>query len=392
MTSIPTLSQLYSDVLTDLQTELGVTVNPALRLVLRAIAGVQAARLKLLYLAVAFVQKNIFPDTADSEASGGTLERFGRAKIGRNPFPATQGEYQLKVNGTPGAVIPAGTTYRSDAGSLSPGQLYVVDAAYTLPIAIGSVPVRALTAGTAGKLNLGDTLTATAPIIGVTGAAMATTETVQPVDAETTEQYRKVVLQSYRLYPQGGAAADYRLWGQSVNGVAAIYPYAASGAPNEVNVFVEATVAASTNGMGTPGSTMLAAVAANLETDPVTGKGRRPLGVFRVNTLAVVVNKIDIVIYGASATSAANRAIINAALAAAIGAVRPFIAGADALAQRNDVFGINNIAATVLAAVPGTLFSTSEMFITIGAGSPILTPSKIFDQGNIPFLNSVTYA
>lgn len=120
MTTIPTISQLYAEVLADLQNEYGVTISTVGKVMLRFIAFVQAAKLKLIYLFVGDVQRNITPDTAYSTANGGTLERWGLIKLGRNPLPATQGQYTATVTGTVGAVIPASTTFKSDDDSLSP--------------------------------------------------------------------------------------------------------------------------------------------------------------------------------------------------------------------------------------------------------------------------------
>lgn len=392
MVTIPTIKDIYDDIIADLQTEFGITIPEEGKNFLRSLSAVEAGKLKLFYLAIAGLQKNMFVDTADPEASGGTLERFGRAKIGRDPFPATQGVYDVTVTGLVGATIPAGTTFISDDTSLHPGILFVLDTAYVLVATADTITLRALTAGTQGQLAVGDTLTATAPIINVDSGAQVVTEVTEPVDEEDIEDYRAKVLQSYRLYPQGGASADYRLWGLDSAGVKQIYPYAASGSPNEINVFVEAEIASSTDGMGTPSAGILTDVADNIETDPVTGLGRRPLGVFAVNVQAVIINEIDITISGAGSISASDQTLIDAALADTINDVRPFIAGADTLSERNDVFSENRIIATILAVVPAAQFTGVSMTITIGAGSPVPTVSKQYDNGNIPFLTSVTYS
>lgn len=81
---IPTTQELYTSIKSDLETELNINIPVFGKIFLRALAAVQAAKLKLYYLAIASVQKNIFPDTADPESIGGTLERFGIVKLGRN--------------------------------------------------------------------------------------------------------------------------------------------------------------------------------------------------------------------------------------------------------------------------------------------------------------------
>jgi len=74
MVTIPTLSQLYNGVLNDLQSQYNVTVPVFGKVFLRALAAVQAGKLKLFYLGLANIQKNIWPDTADSVAIGGYPE------------------------------------------------------------------------------------------------------------------------------------------------------------------------------------------------------------------------------------------------------------------------------------------------------------------------------
>ena len=132
MITIPTLKELFDDIVADLESELTVTIPVFGPIFIRALAAVQAAKLKLYYLTIGQLQKNIFVDTADPESSGGTLERFGRIKLNRNPFPATAAQYDIDVTGTIGATIPAGRTFKSDDDALNPGKLYILDAEFEL--------------------------------------------------------------------------------------------------------------------------------------------------------------------------------------------------------------------------------------------------------------------
>src|SRR5688500_5678547 len=229
MIIIPTLNQLYTSILNDLETEFGTNIPLFGKNFLRALAAVQAAKLKLYYVALGGVQKNIFVDTADPESSGGTLERFGRIKLGRNPFPAQAGQYEVQVTGSVGATIPASSTFKSNDDSLNPGKLYVLDLAYMLIATTDTITVRALEAGTDSRVEVGDQLTATAPISGVNSLVEVTAESVAPLDAEGTEEYRGKAVEAYQLEPNGGAASDYRIWSFDVPGVARVYPYARTG-------------------------------------------------------------------------------------------------------------------------------------------------------------------
>lgn len=382
MTNIPTIAELYAQILSDLQTEYGVTVSPFGKSMLRAIAVVQAARLKLIYLLLGLVQKNIAPDTADPASEGGTLDRFGDIYLDRPPFAATQGVYTVSVTGTAASVIPASSTWLSDDSSLSPGLLFVLDEAYTMPGTSGSITLRALTAGTTSKLAVGNTLTATQPITGVNAAATVTAEDTAPTDAETTEQYREKILEAIRLLPQGGAAVDYRLWGKTnIAGVANIYPYVKSGVSNEINLYIEANTSDSTDGKGTPTPTIITNVTNAVE-------AVRPMTVFQVHYLAVTIKEVSINIAGSTFTTD-QKALILTAMREALAEVRPYIAGADAVADRNDTFGTNNVVNVILNTIPGSTFGAVTLYIP--DSPPTSVGSYNFSNGEVPWLSSITY-
>lgn len=385
MITIPTLNALYTQILADLEAEFNITIPLFGKNFLRALAAVQAAKLKLFYLAVGNIQKNIFCDTADPEASGGTLERFGRVKLNRNPFPAVAGQYTVAVTGTIGAVIPAQTTFKSDDTTASPGYLFILDSAYTLTATTDYITLRALTAGEDAVLVATDTLTATAPIAGVNSAAAISAIVVAAEDAETIEEYRAEVLAAYRLEPQGGAATDYRLWASDAVGVRQTYPYAKTGESNVIDLYVEGNTA-----NGVPSAGVLAQVEAVVELDPDTSKplnerGRRPLGVLQVNYLDVVPLSVNITINDFVGTEEQKENIDNA-IADALDAIRPFVSGADIVADRNDTLSETRLAFYIQDAEPTVSFSSVD--ITVNG---VAQTSYQFTMGNIPYYNSLTW-
>jgi len=390
MVTIPTLTQLYTRVLADIQTSYGSTVPLFGKNFLRAIAAYQAGKLKLMYLALANIQKNLGPDTADAEEQGGTLQRYGRLKLGRNPSPATAGQYQIQVTGLVGAQIKASQTFKSNDDALNPGQLFILDNTYTLVSTTDSIIVRALKPGLDSKLQIGDGLTSTSPLTNVNSDATVLAETVQPLAAEDIETYRQQTIAAYRLEPQGGAPADYRLWSQDAQGVQNSYAFAKTGFTSEVNLYVEATTADSTDGKGTPSAFLLNSVKSVVDFDPDTTKsladrGRRPVTAI-VNYLPVSPKNIDIQIQGFVGLTVDTQNAILAAMKIYLDNVRPFVAGADVLADKNDIFGINQIIAIILTVKPGSIFGTITLNV---AGSP--TTSFTFTNGDIPYLNSITY-
>ena len=382
MTNLPTLQQLYTGILSDLESEFNITIPLIGKNFLRALAAVQAAKLKLYYLLVADVQKNIFVDTADSVAQGGTLERFGYVKIKRGPFPATAGYYTVSVIGDSGAVIPQNTTFKSDDNSLNPSNLFVLDTAYTLTGTNDTILLRSLSSGLGVKLSVGDTLTSTAPIALVESQVTVTIEDVEPQAAETIEDYRAVVIQSYRLEPQGGAQSDYRLWASEVQGVRQSYPYTDIISINEVNLYVEATIVASTDGKGTPTTQIMDNVRDAIEQPTPSRPSRLPLTA-TLNVLPITPLDVDIEIAGFQGTPSA---VISPTIENSLDNVRPFMGGIDVLANRNDVFSVNKIINLVLQAQPGSQFGQVTLIV-----DGVNVNSFTFTDGNIPYFNSLTF-
>lgn len=387
MVTIPTLKQLYDAYVSALEAEMQVTLPVFGKNFIRALAAVEAARDKLMYLALGSVQKNVFVDTADPASMGGTLERFGFVKIGRYPTPAQAGEYELTVTGSIGATIQASMTFKSNDDSLNPGKLFVLDNAFVLTATTDTITVRALEAGLASRLLSGDKLTATAPIANVDSIAIVNGTMSEPLAAETTEEYRQKVLDSYQLEPQGGSPGDYRLWASDAPGVIKVYPYAKSGAPNEVNVYVEANI-----DNGVPSAPILADVAAVIEMDPDTAKddwerGRRPLGVFQVHVLPVTLREIAITITNFVGRTTEIETLIEDTLTSEVAKIRPFVPGADPVSKKNNVMNVTKLSAIILGAVPTGLFDSVSFTVD---GVPLST--FMFVNGDIPHIDSITYA
>jgi len=386
MINIPTTQEIYTDIISDLEAEFSITIPTVGSSFLRAMAAVQAGKMKLYYLAQGKLQKNIFIDTADPEAIGGTLERFGRVKLGRNPFPATAGSYTVQVTGTIGTIIPQSSTFKSNDDSLHPGILYILDADYTLLATTDSITLRCLTAGLEGQLSIGDELTITAPVALLDDIGEVTAELVEPIAAEDIEDYRRKGLDAYRLEPQGGAGSDYRLWASDAQGVETSYPYAKTGVANEINLFIEATIVDSIDGKGTPTAAILTAVEDAIEDPTVDRPSRKPLGVYDVHYLPIAVREVDIEITGFVGITAPIQTAIFNAIELYLTTVRPFVGSIDTLADQNDTFDVNTIIALILEANPGSQFGAVVMEID---SVPLTTFT--FLNGDIPFLDAITY-
>lgn len=396
MITIPTTKTLFDRIKADIEAQYGDAMPIYGKVFLFALVAVMAGVFKVFYLGLGNIQKNIFPDAADPESLGGTLERFGVIKLGRPPAPAKQGKYTVSVEGDAGAIIPAGTTFTSDDDSSNPSANFILDEEYELTGTGDEILIRALDGGLVSRLIVGDTLTANSPIGLVESQVTVTEETEIPVDEEDIEDYRDKVVQAFRIEPQGGAVVDYRLWAADEPTVKQVYPYVVSGAPGEINIFIEATTDASTDGYGTPNQDTLDAVAEYVEYAPdpenilsVGQRGRRPMGVFDVHVLPIQTKKVNVTINGFLPTPTSEvQALVELAIEEVINTIRPFIAAADpANSEFSGYLDASKISYAISSAVRGSVFTSIELELD---DTPI--SNYTFDNGEIPYLDGVTFA
>lgn len=377
---IPTTSELYESIKTDLRGKLNISTLVG-KMVLNAISAVQAAKLKIINLAISRVNKNIFVDTCDYD----TIRRFGYVKLNRYPNAAVSGEYVINVTGDIGAVIPQGTQYKSTDDSSNPDQLFIFDSLYTFSATSGQIQVRATIAGVDSELIIGDQLQVTAPIANVDSYADVASIAVTPTAEEDIEEYRLNVIEAYRTEPQGGSRTDYNIWAQDATGVRRTYPYVKSGSAGDINLYVEALPDDSTPaGSGIPSAAILSDVEDVINVNPSTLNGRRPMGVFNIYYLPVNPLDIDITIVDLSPTVSTS-AIENAVIAFLYN-IRPFIDGMDNPNDRNDKLYEADIYKIVK-----DLLKSGESFTSItlevdGNPEDIYT----FENGDIPIFNSLT--
>lgn len=390
MKPIPTLEEIQESISNDLKNRLNI-LSDNLKKVLYAFVIVLAAEFKLLYLYLNDIQNNLFPDTADLEANGGTLERQGRIYLNRNPRPATVGVFIVSVSGVTGSVLRSGLTFKSNEGSKNPGQLFILDSEYILSGSTGTIQIRSLGVGTEFDLNATDELTITEPVIGVNSVVEVTTIVTQPVAQESTEVYRQAILDAIQLEPQGGSKTDYRLWASDAQGVRKVYPYVKLNNPGTVQVFVEATVLDSIDGFGTPSSGLLTEVNDVIEFDPddtkpLNERGRRPIqATIEVNPITLI--PVDVQITGLNEDTSAVRTAIQNNFTSYLYDVRPYVAGADLPRSKNDILYEARLQSVATDVLDNANFFTGFNMQVNG----VSVDSYQFELGNIPYLRNVTY-
>jgi uncharacterized phage protein gp47/JayE len=391
MREIPSVNDLKEALENDFKSKLNLS-STNLKYVLDAFDGVLAMQFKLMYLYLSDIQNEIFPDTATTEANGGTLERLGRIYLNRNPRPATAGIFNLVVTGTNGAVLRSGLTFKSNENSLNPSQLYVLDNEVTMTGTSEIIEVRSLGGGTSFDLDVNDELTITEPVLGVTSLVVVYEVIEQPRASEDIEVYRQNILDAIQLEPQGGSKTDYRLWSSDAQGVRKVYPYVRNDDAGFVDVYVEATISDSTDGKGTPDPALLTNVLAVInfdpdDTKPINERGRRPIQ-SNVTTLEVEITPVDVTINGLVDSSPSVRSAIENNIKTFLYDVRPYVAGADLPRDKNDILYSAKLQSVVTDVLDSAnFFNTLEMEVN---GVTVL--SYEFNLGFIPYLRNLTFA
>ena len=390
MQPIPTIQELNENISGDFQNKLNLQ-SSFLKKTLHALMLVLSGEFKLAYLYLRDIQDNIFPDTATTEANGGTLERLGRIYLNRDRFPDSVGSFTISVNGVAGSVLIENITFKSNEGSLNPGQVYVLDAEYTCTGTDDEITIRSLGAGSTFNLAVDDNLTITEPVIGVDKTVSVVSVDVQPRAGETIELYRQAILNAIQLEPQGGSRADYRQWATDAQGVRLVYPYVADITTGMVDVYVEAVLIDSVGGTGVPTTAILEDVEEVLNFDPditkpVYERGRRPAQAF-LNVQSITRVPVDVTIIGLNIDTPEIQDSIRKTIEDTLYKIRPFIAAADLLRNKNDILYYGKMQGVVTESLTnGNFFNILNLFVDGNAET-----SYQFDLGNIPYLRNLTF-
>jgi hypothetical protein len=118
------------------------------------------------------------------------------------------------------------------------GRLYITDTAKFLTNDTETVIVTCVDTGSGGNIKIDDTLNFVNPLGNVKKTAVVLSVINDGTDDETEGEYRYRVVNRYRMQPQGGALADYRIWASDVPGVLNVYPCNDADSPSGVLLYV----------------------------------------------------------------------------------------------------------------------------------------------------------
>lgn len=293
----PTITEIYNRVRSDLETKinnrstansLGILQVKILRYSLLGIlVAVFAGMAHMIYGYIAYLMKQMLPDTAEDE----WLERWALL-FGYPRKAASYATGFVQFSGTNGSVIPSGTIIQDD----NLVQFETLEAATIASGFANNVPIKAVNANAAG--NTSDlTLELVSPISGVNSSATITTALSGGADQETIEELRARLLLKLRTPVTGGRATDYVTWALSVSGVSAAWCFPTYLGPGTVGV-----ACAGENGHAVSQG-VIDAVAAYIET-------QRPIGA-SVDVLSVTPTTFAFTIAIPAATTSAVHQALN---------------------------------------------------------------------------------
>ena len=368
----PTTAEISANIIAQLEATLNQTIPLLPKSFLRVLAKSLGAVFILLYKYNGFIFLQMFVSTASDKGTtvnGRTLiplVEWGRLIGIGDPVAATQAELLIDI------------TVENQTGSLPSGsQLINSDNGVTY-ITIGSVALDAATVqatiravsdqtdgggkGAIGNLEPADVVSFANPLPNVARDAVVDSQVITGADAESTAVYRQRIVDRFQARPQGGAYADYRIWGGEVAGIINIYPY--TGDPGEVDVYAES----STEADGIPTQGQLDAVAEAIELDDSGLASRRPANAF-INVLAITRTEFDTTVSGLTVDNLAQvQSDIGDALGAFYLAAEPFVDGLTIPPRKDRITrsALIGIVEDIVTAANGTF--TTVIFNKTGIG------------------------
>ena len=342
----PTTKEISDNIIAQLESSLNQTIPLLPKSFMRVLAKALAGVFVMLYKYGGFMFLQMFVSSASAKettVNGKTLVplvEWGRLIGVGDPVAATNAELIVDITvEVQSGSLPSGTQLLNAAN----GVTYIMIGSVLLSAATVQATVRAASdqvgaggAGAPGNLDPGAVLSLANPLANVARDAVVASQTVTGANAESTEAYRQRVVDRFQKRPQGGALADYELWGEEAAGIVNVYPYT-SDCPGQVDVYSEATVASSGSPDGIPTAAQMQAVQDMIERDENGLASRRPANAL-VNSLPITRTGFDVRVTGVTVDNLAQvQADVTAAVKAYFLAREPFIAGLATFPRRDRV-------------------------------------------------------
>ncbi len=262
--TIPTAAEIKARIVSDLESKLNQTTPDLLKAFNKVLAGAIAGFILLLYQAILWTYRQIFPETADEFS----LTLLG-ALVNIFRLPAVFAVIQADVTGQNGYTIV------DDLFMGSNGVVYKVTTGALIAGGTASVEMTAQESGEIGNLPDATVLDIVSPNPNLDGTATITATNTSGDDAESLDSFRTRVSSAYSKRRTGGAPADYEAWGLETPNFDWISPLDDPDTAGEVIVY--GRVDNQTDGI--PTGNQLTELETFLNVDPITGlRTRHPIG------------------------------------------------------------------------------------------------------------------
>lgn len=371
--TIPTAAEIKARITADLNNKLNQATPDIAKAFNKVLAGALAGLITLLYQAILWTYKQIFPSTADitSLTLLGSLVNIFQLK-------ASFAVLTADVSGDNGYIPPEGTQFRSSANVV-----YVITSTNTITGGIASVELTAQQSGDIGNLINGSILDIVNPDPQLIGTATTTATTISGDDPESIDSFRSRVISEYRKRRTGGAPADYEAWGLETPNFDWISPL---DDPNDVGeVIVYGRVDNQTDGI--PTGAQLIELYSYLTVDPKTGlRTRHPIGP-DVQTLPISRFLFDIEIFIQNTSPSLESSIISA-VTNYLETQEPYNEAINTI--KKDTISEGGIA-DVSNDIANLQSSTITKVILSQTSPPLIVPSYQLFGGEFGKVNSITF-
>jgi uncharacterized phage protein gp47/JayE len=395
-TPTKTATEISNTIISQIENELNQTIPLFPKAFNRVLAKTFGGVFVTLYKFAGFILLQMFVRTCsdkDMTVGGVTINplREWGALVGLEKTLGDKAQYTIEVDvlDQTGDTVQAGTQLiKSDTQSI-----YFTDAAFDLDAATKSVNVTAAETGTVPNLSVGDTIAFTSTPVPIGKDATVTAGITTGSNDETTEDFRQRVIDRFAARPQGGAYADYRIWGTENANVQSIYPYSggeiSGSGTGEVDLFIEAkTTYNEPNPDGLADQPLIDDVIDNyIDIDQSGVATRRPVNVL-VNGASITRTDFETVISGLSPDTSENRSTIDEAVQDWFLGREPFIDGLD-VPPRLDTITVSSLSGTV-GRVAEALGATINRVSIEELGTPLSAP-RVLAAGEKSKCSTITY-
>lgn len=400
------VAQIYAAIIAQVESEIGATIPIIPIAFVRVFAKAFAAVLVLVYKYTSFTWLQLYVSEASFKSTtinGVTvipLVEWGRLVGAGDPVPAVPAELTatVQVTNQTGDPIPSGTPLVYDPT----GVVYLMTATVLRDAATKTISIVAASdqtggsgLGAIGNLLPGAIVSFTSPLVDVLRDATVLAVVVSGEDPEPEAQYRQRIIDRFQKPPQGGALADYEIWGEEAAGIINIYPYVGD-QPGTVENYCEADPVSSGSADGIPTQAQLDAALASINLDVSGFATRRPANALAF-TFPITRKEFKVEVYGLDAPDpAAAQQAIEDGMDTLFASFEPFIGGLTVTARDrvtqsevsgriHDIVTANNgtfssalvktqvdLVATFTAAVVASADDATEI-----AGTPTLTDTSL---------------